>query len=64
VAEVVQNAIKVDYWDEDALADAIYGLIKYAGLSSTFVKQSKDEVDAMKWDKPAKEIKDIYESLL
>jgi glycogen(starch) synthase len=64
VAEVVQNAIKVDYWDEDALADAIYGLIKYSGLSSTFMKQSKEEVDAMKWDKPAKEIKEIYESLL
>ena len=64
VAEVVQNAIKVDYWDEDALADAIYGLIKYSGLSSTFMKQSKEEVDAMKWDKPAKEIKDIYESLI
>ncbi len=64
VAEVIQNAIKVDYWDEDALADAIYGLVKYAGLSSTFIKQSKDEVDAMKWDKPAKELKDIYESLM
>jgi glycosyltransferase involved in cell wall biosynthesis len=64
VAEVVQNAIKVDYWDEDALADAIYGLIKYSGLASTFMKQSKEEVDAMKWDKPAKEIKDIYESLI
>jgi len=64
VAEVIQNAIKIDYWDEDALADSIYGLIKYNGLSKMFIKQSKEEVDNMKWDKPAKEVKEIYDSLI
>ncbi|MCF6366573.1 MAG: glycosyltransferase [Bacteroidales bacterium] len=64
VAEVIQNAVKIDYWDEDALADAIYGLIKYNGLSKMFIKQSKNEVEKMKWDKPAKEVKGIYDSLL
>ena len=29
VAEVLDYAIKVDYWDVDAMADAIYGLLKY-----------------------------------
>lgn len=64
VAEVIQNAVKIDYWDEDALADAIYGLVKYNGLSKMFIKQSKKEVDEMKWDKPAKEVKEIYDSLV
>ncbi len=64
VAEVIQNAVKIDYWDEDALADAIYGLIKYDGLSKMFIKQSKKEVDNMKWDKPAKELKAVYDSIL
>jgi len=64
VAEVIKNAVKIDYWDEDALADAIYGLIKYNGLSKMFIKQSKDEVENMKWDKPAKEVKEIYDSLI
>ena len=64
VAEVIQNAVKIDYWDEDALADAIYGLIKYNGLSKMFIKQSKEEVENMKWDKPAKEVKEIYDSLM
>ncbi|NPA67363.1 MAG: glycosyltransferase [Chlorobi bacterium] len=64
VAEVLKNAVKTDYWDEDALADAIYGIITYKGLSEMFKKQSKKEVDEMKWDKPAKEIKEIYYTLL
>lgn len=64
VAEVIQNAIKIDYWDDDALADAIYGLIKYNGLSKMFIKQSKEEVESMKWDKPAKEVKEIYDTLV
>jgi glycogen synthase len=64
VAEVLQNAVKIDYWDEDALADAIYGIINYDGLAKMFIQQSKKEVDEMKWDKPAKEVLTIYETIL
>ncbi len=64
VAEVLTNAVKIDYWDEDAMADAIYGIISYNGLSKMFIKQSKKEVDKMKWDKPAKEVYKIYKSVL
>ncbi len=28
VSEILKHAIKVDFWDIDAMADAIYGLIK------------------------------------
>ena len=64
VAEVLKNAVKIDYWDEDALADAIYGIVKYNGLSKMFIRHSKKEVDEMKWDKPANEVKTIYETIL
>ena len=32
VAEVLDYAIKVNYWDVDALADAIYGLLTYPAI--------------------------------
>jgi len=64
VAEVVHNAVKIDYWDEDALADAIYGMVKYNGLSKMFIRESKKEVDDMKWSKPAKEVKAIYDTMV
>ena len=39
VAEVLDYAIKVDYWDVDALADAIYGLVKYPALAEMSSKK-------------------------
>ena len=33
VAEILKYAFKVDFWDVDAMADAIYGLLNYPSLS-------------------------------
>jgi glycogen synthase len=60
VAEVLKHAIKIDFWDIDALADAIYGLISYEGLSKMFRRLGKQEVENIKWDKAARDIKNIY----
>ena len=64
VAEVLHHAIKVDFWDTHAIADAIYGLIKYEGLSKMFRKYGKAEVDSMKWENSAKKVREIYYSTL
>jgi glycosyltransferase involved in cell wall biosynthesis len=60
VAEVLQYAIKVDFWDIDATADAIYGLLHYPALSKLFVNKGKEEVDNLKWENVARKLKDIY----
>lgn len=39
-AEILDYAIKVDYWDVDALADAIYALITYPALHQ-FLRKKK-----------------------
>jgi glycosyltransferase involved in cell wall biosynthesis len=64
VAEVLRNAVKIDFWDDEAIADAIYGLIRYEGLTKEFKENSKIEVDNIKWEKPAKEIYNIYNHLI
>ena len=64
VAEVLEYALKVDYWDVDAMADAIYGLIEYPALSKMFSDKGLKEVTNLKWDKAAKEVKDVYESVI
>ena len=63
VAEVLHHAIKVDFWDIDALADSIYGLLAYPALSSTAVKNGLNEVNALRWDNAAFKIKEIYTQL-
>ncbi len=60
VSEILTHAIKVDYWDIDALADAIYGIIKYDTLSSIFSKKGKKEVDNLKWINAAKHTYQVY----
>lgn len=64
VAEVLANAIKVDYWDVDALADAIYGLLKYPALHKMMQERGGDEVNTLTWDDAAKKVIDIYKSLI
>jgi len=64
VAEVLKHAFKVDFWDVDAMADSIYGLCHYDGLSHMFKEYGKIEVENLKWENSAKEVKKVYESVL
>ncbi len=64
VAEVLQHAIKVDFWDINATADAIYGLLHYPALSNLFSVKGAEEVDNLKWENVAKKLKVIYEKTL
>ena len=62
VAEVLKYAIKVDFWDVNALADAMYGLLNYPALSSLAAEKGREEVDNLKWDSAAVKVKRVYES--
>ena len=64
VAEVLDYAIKVDYWDVDALADAIYGLVKYPALAEMATEKGLSEVTNLKWENAAGEVANVYRSLL
>lgn len=64
VAEVLDYAVKVDYWDVDAMADAIYGLLTYPSASKMFKDKGMAEVNTLKWDGAAAKLKDIYNSLV
>ena len=64
VAEVLDYAIKVDYWDVDALADAIYGLVEYPALAEMATEMGLGEVTNLKWENAAGEVANVYRSLL
>ena len=63
VAEVLKHSIKVDYWDVDALADAIYGLLSYPALAKVVGESGFEEVNNLKWENAAIKIKKVYEDL-
>lgn len=60
VAEVLKHAIKVDFWDVNAMADAIYGLLAYPVLSRMVSRMGADEVHTLKWDNAAAKLKGVY----
>ena len=64
VAEVLTHAIKVDFWDVDAMADAIYGILHYPALANFFAIKGKEDVDSLKWDHVAAKLIGIYNSLI
>ena len=64
VAEVLDYAVKVDYWDVDAMADAIYGLVTYPALGELFARKGLEEVNGLKWNNAAAKIKAGYERVI
>jgi glycogen(starch) synthase len=64
VAEILNYAIKIDFWDIDAMADAIYGLLNHKGVSELFKRFGNDEVHSLKWDNAAAHVIDVYNEVL
>ena len=64
VAEVLDYAVKVDYWDVDAMADAIYGFVKYPAMAKMFSEKGLEEVTGLKWNNAAAKIKTVYEDAI
>lgn len=60
VAEVVTHALKVNFWDVDALADAMYGLLAYSTLTKTLQLEGTREVNSFNWNDSASLVKKIY----
>lgn len=64
VAEVLKYAIKIDFWDIDAMADSIYGLLNYKALANFFIHYGQEEVNNLKWENAAQGVKEVYHSVL
>lgn len=63
-AEILYNAIKIDYWDIDAMADAIYSIITYPSMYKFLKEEGKKEVDEIKWEYAALKVRSVYEKVL
>ena len=60
VAEVLRHAIKVDFWDIDALADSIYALVNYPAIAKVASEKGYEEVSTLKWNNAAAKMKAVY----
>ncbi len=63
-AEILSNAIKTDYWDTEAMADAMYSIITYPAMAEYLKEEGKREVDEIKWEYAGQKVRKIYESVM
>lgn len=62
-AEILNRAIKTDYWDVEAMADAIYSICTYPAMAEFLQREGKAEVDEIKWEYAGQKVRDIYNRL-
>jgi glycogen synthase len=63
VAEVMQHALKVNFWDSQALAEAICSVLHYKSLSQALIENGGKEIKEITWNKTARKLKAIYHEL-
>ncbi len=65
VAEVVQNAIKVDFWDVEDIARNIIKLLKDPELKQEILtKTLTEDLQKLSWEESAKRVEEVYEYVL
>ncbi|MBP1614333.1 MAG: putative glycosyltransferase [Bacteroidetes bacterium] len=63
-AEILDKCIKTDYWDIQAMADAIYSICTYQSLYEYLRDEGKKEVDQIKWENVGYKVRGIYDEVL
>lgn len=60
VSEVLQNALKVDYWDIEKMADQITSVIQNPALPETLQHNALREIRGLHWGQSAEKVTDLY----
>jgi len=63
-AEILDKCIKTDYWDIQAIADAIYAICTYPSLYEYLREEGKKEVDNILWEDVGYKVRNIYNEVL
>ena len=63
-AEILTNVIKTDYWDVDAMADAMHALVSYPAFHDYLRVKGIEEIHGITWEKAGQKVIDIYNQVL
>jgi glycogen(starch) synthase len=64
VSEVVKSALKVDFWDVQGIAEKILAVLNYPALVEELMERGREEVRALRWEYPARLVRDVYRELV
>ena len=63
-AEILTHVVKTDYWDIDAMADAIYGIVTYPAMYKSMKELGLEEVNNIKWYDAGLKVRAIYDKVI
>lgn len=63
-AEILDNVIKTDYWDIDAMADAMHSIVTNPALHKTLHDRGIEEIHGITWEKAGQKVIDIYKKVI
>lgn len=63
-AEILDNVIKTDYWDIDAMADAMHSIVTNPALHKTLKERGIEEIHNITWEKAGQKVIDIYNKVI
>ncbi len=64
VSEVLRNALKVDFWDTDEMANQMASALEYSSLRETLIEEGGKEARSQVWSKVAKRCIIAYKKLV
>lgn len=64
VSEVIQNCLKVDFWDIDAMANKILSVLTLKPLQETLRENGIHDVNHLNWETQTDKIINIYKQLI
>ncbi|TFG37597.1 MAG: glycosyltransferase family 1 protein [Desulfobacterales bacterium] len=64
VAEILQHALKVDFWDIDEMANKIIAVLRHPALHQTLRENGVQEAGRLRWSESARRCRQIYQHML
>ena len=63
VAEILDNAVKIDFWDVDRLAFEILDILGNEKRAMELTEQGMETLKKVKWEIAAEHVLDVYKEL-
>ena len=60
VSEVLKNALKVDFWDVNEMANQMLAVLQNQSLKDELIVNGSKEYESMSWSKAANQLEEIY----
>lgn len=63
VSEVLEHALKADFWDTRDMADKICAVLRYPCLAAELVKNCREEMKSIRWENAADQLMIAYRNV-